>query len=283
MVDMGESITADLGNFLRRVRERTRPEAVGLAGGGRRRVPGLRREELAALAGLSPTYYTRLEQSRPAHASAAVLRSLANALRLPVDDEAYLLKIGTLHQVSGPIRSSDSVGHTTKILIDSLSTVAAVVVNHRCDIMAWNALYHRLFAVHRRYEDPELSVSRPNLIVMNFLDDRVRQIYRDRRSVYRSNVSYLRFVAADYRDDAALEKLVQNLRNSDLEFATLWEDSDQVGMCGRGELSINHPVVGPVDLMYEAADLHDGNVLKIYHVAPGTRSESALSKLYLAR
>lgn len=175
-------MNTNLGLYLRSVRERTRPEAVGLTAKGARRVPGLRREEVAALAGVSPTYYTRLEQSQAVNASSSVLRSIAHALALSSDDEAYLLKIGKpLEHPSIP--EPERLSPYTTMLVDSLSNAAVAVVNYRSDILAWNSLYHRLFASHLDRDAPGSVRSRPNVVRLNFLDEQVRQLYVDREAL----------------------------------------------------------------------------------------------------
>jgi transcriptional regulator with XRE-family HTH domain len=276
---MGDSVNTDLGRYLRSVRERTRPEAIGLPRHGQRRVPGLRREEVAALAGISPNYYTRLEQAQDARPSPSVLRAIARALELSAADEAYLFKVGTAaeRQQCG-LKSSGELSPYTTMLVNSLQNAAVAVVDYRCDILAWNPLYHRLFAPHLDPRAPTIPATRPNVIRMNFLDERVRRIYVDRALVATSNVAYLRFVAADHQRDRELAALVEELVSCSDEFARLWR-SHTVENCTSGRYVIEHASVGRLHLMHQAADLRDGNVIKFYHAEPSTPDEAALRLL----
>lgn len=274
-----EIVNTDLGSYLRQMRERVRPEQMGLRTSNSRRVPGLRREEVAALAGVSQTYYTRLEQSQTAHASPQVLLSIARALALSVDEQDYLLKIGT--PVQNPQRQTprdDQLSPSTRMLMSSLGNVAAAVLNYRCDILAWNSLYHRLFAPHLDFDLPQDADRRPNVIKMNFLDDNVQALYADWATESESNVTYLRFIAGDHRHDPRLAELIGELTIQNEEFAALW-CRQRVANCIEGTKLFDHPVVGELELMYQSADLQDGNILKFYHAEPDSPHEAALQLL----
>lgn len=277
----GRTDTA-LGSYLRHMRERTRPEQVGLTPSGRRRVPGLRREELAALAGLSPTYYTRLEQSQPSHASMSVLLSIARTLGLNDDEQAYLLKVGQApDQIAPQTNSTDSpVSAASKMLVDSHKNVAAAILNYRCDILAWNRVFRNLIAPHLRFDAPE-QADRPNMIELNFLDPSVRGLYEDwgKESLY--NVSYFRCIVGNHRNDTHLAATIDGLIASSPDFAALW-DGQNVENCTEGKKVLNHSNAGTVELMYQSADLRDGNIMKIYHALPGSDVEQALVALGLA-
>ncbi|MEU7019042.1 helix-turn-helix transcriptional regulator [Streptomyces sp. NPDC046203] len=276
---MESIVNTDLGGYLRRMRERVRPEQRGLRPGGSRRVPGLRREEVAALAGVSQTYYTRLEQARTAHASPQVLLAIARALELDPDERDYLLKIGT--PVSDPERPApceDQVSEATRMLLTSLGGVAAAVLNYRCDILAWNPLFHRLFAPHLDAEAPDHAGQRPNVIRLNFLDGEVRALYADWAAEAVSNVTYLRFISGNHRHDSRLAELIGELSIQSDEFAELW-CRQRVANCVEGTKVLRHPAVGDMELMYQSADLQDGNILKVYHAEPGSPHEAALRLL----
>ncbi|ANB07523.1 hypothetical protein SAM40697_3565 [Streptomyces ambofaciens] len=276
---MEHIVNTDLGSYLRQMRERVRPEQMGLRSSGSRRVPGLRREEVAALAGVSQTYYTRLEQSQTAHASPQVLLSIARALQLSPDEQDYLLKIGTpVQNPHAPAPCGDQVSPYTRMLVESLGNVAAAVLNYRCDILSWNSLYHRLFAPHIDFEAPERAEQRPNIIKMNFLDDEVRSLYADWAAESESNVTYLRFISADHRHDPQLAELIGELTIQSEEFAELW-CRQRVSNCIEGTKLFDHPVVGELELMYQSADLQDGNILKFYHADPDSPHEAALRLL----
>ncbi|MEU8461161.1 helix-turn-helix transcriptional regulator [Streptomyces sp. NPDC029003] len=276
---MEQIVNTDLGGYLRQMRERVRPEQRGLRTSNSRRVPGLRREEVAALAGVSQTYYTRLEQSQTAHASPQVLLSIARALDLSPDEQDYLLKIGT--PVQNPLRpepNDDQLSASTRMLMSSLGNVAAAVLNYRCDILAWNSLYHKLFAPHLEFDVPEDAGQRPNIIKMNFLDERVQALYADWAAESESNVTYLRFISGNHRHDPRLAELIGELTIHSEEFAALW-CRQRVANCIEGTKLFDHPVVGELELMYQSADLQDGNILKFYHAEPDSPHEAALQLL----
>ena len=272
-------MNANLGSYLRQMRQRVQPEQRGLPAGGARRVPGLRREEVAALAGVSQTYYTRLEQSNTAHASPQVLLSIARALELSDDEQDYLLKIGSPEQPGQPRPAQDGqLGPSARMLLASLDGVAAAVLNYRCDIIGWNPLFHSLFAPHLDFaltDDPEL---RPNVIKLNFLDENVRSLYADWRTESESNVAYLRFISGDHRHDRRLAELIGELIIHSSEFGALWPRQD-VANCVEGTKLFHHPVVGEIDLMYQSAQLPDGNILKFYHAEPDSPHEASLRLL----
>ncbi|MGW8914286.1 helix-turn-helix transcriptional regulator [Streptomyces sp. NPDC055752] len=276
---MEQIMNTDLGGYLRQMRERVRPEERGLRVSGSRRVPGLRREEVAALAGVSQTYYTRLEQSQTAHASPQVLLSIARALDLSADEQDYLLKIGT--SVQNPHQRApydDQLNPGTRMLMASLGNVAAAVLNYRCDILAWNPLYHRLFAPHLDFDVTEDAELRPNVIKMNFVDEDVRALYVDWAAESESNVTYLRFISGNHRHDPRLAALIGELTIQSADFAEIW-CRQRVANCIEGTKLFNHPVVGELELMYQSADLQDGNILKVYHAEPDSPHEAALQFL----
>ncbi|MFG2552965.1 helix-turn-helix transcriptional regulator [Streptomyces sp. NPDC048581] len=276
---MDPIVNTDLGSYLREMRQRVRPEQMGLRAGGARRVPGLRREEVAALAGVSQTYYTRLEQSQTAHASPQVLLAIARALDLGDDERDYLLKIGAPApepaRLAAPV---DQVSPYTRMLVGSLGNAAVAVLNYRCDILAWNSLYHRLFAPHLDLDAPGHAEDRPNIIKLNFLDAHVRALYADWATESQSNVTYLRYISADHRHDRQLAGLIGQLTMQSEEFAQLWV-RQSVANCTEGSKLFDHPVVGELELMYQTADLPDGNILKFYHAEPDSPHEAALRLL----
>ncbi|MFE9407572.1 helix-turn-helix transcriptional regulator [Streptomyces sp. NPDC006704] len=276
---MDEYVNTDLGSYLRQMRERIRPEEIGLVSRGSRRVPGLRREEVAALAGVSQTYYTRLEQAQTAHASPSILLSISRALELSPDEEEYLLKIGTpKSERPVPAPKLDQVSPYTRMLVASLGNVAVAVLNYRCDILSWNPMYHRLFAPHLDFSAPESEDFRPNIVKLNFLDENVRDLYVDWATESLANVTYLRFIAANHRHDPRLAELIGELTIQSAEFAKIW-GRQRVANCTEGTKVFDHPVVGELELMYQSAELQDGNILKFYHAEKGSPNENALNLL----
>ncbi|GAA1295788.1 helix-turn-helix transcriptional regulator [Saccharothrix xinjiangensis] len=237
------TVSGQLGEFLRARRSRLRPEDVGLAAlPGRRRVAGLRREELAHLAGVSVSYYTRLEQGQTANASGAVLDALAGALRLDEHERAHLRHLsGRRPRARRP--PVERVHPLTRDLLRSLAGVPALVAGRRSDVLAWNPLGHALLAGHVDPTAPDRPADRPNLVRMVFLDPHTRELYADRERKARGVVANLRLAAGRHPEDALLAALVGELSVKCPEFAALW-GNHRVGPCGGDTHRLRHPLVG---------------------------------------
>ncbi|WP_432048435.1 helix-turn-helix domain-containing protein [Streptomyces asiaticus] len=274
--------TAELGSFLRTRRAGLRPEDVGLvAYGTRRRVPGLRREELAQLAGVSAAYYTRLEQGQSTGASDGVLDALARALRLSPDERAHLGNLARPPRAGRrPARRAESARPATRRLLAAMDGVPAVVLGLRFDVLAWNPLGHALIAGHLPADAPERPADRPNTQRMLFLDSHTRELYPDWTGEARRAVSSLRLVAGAHPDDRRLAELVGELTVKSGEFAALWS-RHPVRRCAFGTKSFHHPLVGPLELDFEMTRLPDsgGQALLMYGAEPGSPSEAALRLL----
>ena len=189
---------------------------------GARRVPGLRREELAQLAGVSPTYYTRLEQGQSNNASESVVDSLARALELDDDERAHLYDLARptpAKRRRAP--RADSARASTVRLVNALTEIPAVVLGRRTEVLAWNALGHLLLAGHLDFHAPSRPSDRPNLTRMLFLDAHARDLYPAWDEEAARAVASLRLVAGRYRDDRELADLVGELALKSDEFAAL--------------------------------------------------------------
>ncbi|WP_413807073.1 helix-turn-helix domain-containing protein [Streptomyces sp. OE57] len=274
--------TAELGSFLRTRRAGLSPEDVGLvAYGTRRRVPGLRREELAQLAGVSVAYYTRLEQGQSTGASDGVLDALARALRLSPDERAHLGNLARPPRAGRrPACRAESARPATRRLLAAMDGVPAVVLGLRFDVLAWNPLGHALIAGHLPADAPEHPDDRPNTQRMLFLDPHTRELYPDWTGETRRAVSSLRVVAGAHPDDRRLAELVGELTMKSGEFAALWS-RHPVRRCAFGTKSFHHPLVGPLELDFEMTRLPDsgGQALLMYGAEPGSPSEAALRLL----
>ncbi|MGW0854380.1 helix-turn-helix domain-containing protein [Streptomyces sp. NPDC002690] len=271
-----------LGEFLRNRRARLQPEDVGLPNyGTRRRVPGLRREELALLAGVSITYYTHLEQGQSANASDSVLDALARALRLTPDEHAHLRDLARPPKAkrAAPHRP-EYVRATTRRLIDSMPRVPAVVLDGRNDVLAWNALGHALLAGHVDVTSPDTPANRPNLTRMLFLDPLTRELYTDWTKEARVALAAMRLVAGRNPQDAALAELIGSLMLQSPDFEGLWS-KHPVRDCTVGTKALHHPVVGPMTLDFENLHLADntGHRMLLYTAPEGSPSDAALSLL----
>ncbi|MET9293937.1 helix-turn-helix transcriptional regulator [Streptomyces sp. NPDC003077] len=273
---------AELGHFLRTRRARLQPEDVGLVSyGTRRRVPGLRREELAQLAGVSVAYYTRLEQGQSRNASDGVLDALARALRLSEDERAHLRALARPAPAKRrPAARAEHARPGTRQLVAALEGVPALALDRRFDVLAWNRLGHALFAGHLDFASPDRPEERPNTQRLLFLDPHTRELYPRREEETRRAVSSLRLAAGQYPDDPRLAELIGELSMKSEEFSGLWA-RHAVRACAYGVKVFHHPLVGRMELDFEVARTPDGSGhgLLMLSARPGSPSEAALRLL----
>ncbi|MHC9296972.1 helix-turn-helix transcriptional regulator [Mycobacterium sp. LTG2003] len=275
--------TGQLGEFLRARRSRLRPEDVGLPWfGERRRVTGLRREELAQLAGVSVSYYTRLEQGQSVNASEAILDSLADALKLDNHERRHLRELAA--QRPQPTRRPpvERVSPLTRDLLRSLDNVPTLVVGRRTDILAWNSLGHALFAGH---VDPTLvdrPANRPNLARLLFLDPHTRDLYVDWPRKARAVVGNLRLVAGRHPEDALLAGLIGELSMQSPEFVALWADH-RVKPCEADTYDLRHPLVGSLTVTQQNLRVARNPEQSLCVVTTAAGSASADTMQLLAR
>lgn len=271
----------ELGEFLRSRRDRISPSAAGVNSYGRRRVPGLRREELAQLAGVSVTYLTRLEQGQSQNASDAIIGALAGALRLDADERTHLYTLA--HPAPGrrpPVWTPEVAEAGAEQLLHAMGDVPALLLGVFNDILAWNRAGHLLLAGHLDFAAPSDVEDRPNQMRLLFLDEHTRDLYVDWADEAARAVASLRFVAARFADDRRLAGLVGELSMNSPEFARLWAGHD-VRLCTSGSKRLRHPEVGALELGYEVLHLPEGNGQRILtHTAvPGSRSSASLKLL----
>ncbi|MFJ9039266.1 helix-turn-helix domain-containing protein [Streptomyces sp. NPDC102406] len=269
---------AELSEFLRTRRARLKPEDVGIASMGRhRRVPGLRREELAQLAGVSVAYYTRLEQGNGRNVSAEVLDAIGRALRLSDAEQAHLTRLAKPRQQRSrnrvPRRQTVRTG--LRQLLDSMEGVPAYVAGARSEILAWNRMAAALFGDWGRLAPAERNWAR-----LTFLDPGYRDLFRDWDSKASDMVSYLRLYAGQHPDDPELSALVGELSVKSDEFRRLWATHD-VKEKGHGVKRMRHPLVGELTLSYETLHLPDDDeqYLCVYHAEPNSPASEALRLL----
>ncbi|WP_030022946.1 helix-turn-helix domain-containing protein [Streptomyces monomycini] len=278
--------TAELGNFLRTRRARLQPEDVGLISyGARRRVPGLRREELAQLAGVSVAYYTRLEQGQSHNASDGVLDALARALRLSPDERAHLRDLARPARARRrPAVRPDRARPGTLQLLAALGEVPAVALGRRFEVLAWNPAGHALVAGHLDFDSPGRPLDRPNAQRLLFLDPHTRELYPDRETETRRAVAALRMAAGQHPDDQQLAELIGELSMKSAEFSTLWS-RHAVNHCSFGVKSFHHPLVGAMELDFEMLHTPDasGQGLLMFTARAGSPSEAALRLLAAQR
>ncbi|MEU7555757.1 helix-turn-helix transcriptional regulator [Streptomyces sp. NPDC044571] len=274
---------AELGDFLRSRRARIRPEDSGLPFlGGRRRVPGLRREELAQLAGVSVDYYTRFEQGRAENVSDAVLGAVASALRLDATETAHLTRlVRTAGRGAQPTAGDGDDGGGAAVqevrpglrrLLESIPQTPAFVIGRRTDILAWNPLFAALIT-----DFGALAPEQRNKARLVFLDPGVRGRYVNWEAKARDLVAYLRLDRGRHPYDGRFTALIEELRARSPEFAGLWA-RQEVRLKSHGGYHLRHPVVGELTLAYESLNLPDDpdQSLITYTAEAGSPSEAAL-------
>jgi transcriptional regulator with XRE-family HTH domain len=260
----------ELADFLRRSRERLRPHEVGLSAGPRRRTPGLRREEVALLAGMSADYLMRLEQARSPQPSTQLLGALARALRLDDDERDHLYVLAGHRPPAGRL-AGNHVRPGLLFLLEQLTTVPAHVLSDLGDVLAQNSMAEALFgsvcSVRRHDCDQD-----HNIVWRWFNDPTLRAAYpTDEHDHYgRVHVADLRAAVARRGGDAAATALVNRLRASSTEFATLW-DLHEVAVRRRSRIRVQHPTIGLIELDYEAllTPTEDQRLL-VFTAPPGT-------------
>ncbi|GGS32734.1 helix-turn-helix transcriptional regulator [Streptomyces griseoviridis] len=270
-----------LGDFLHTRRSRLRPEDVGVPTyGERRRVPGLRREELALLAGVSTSYYTRLEQGQSPSASPEVLDAIAGALRLDESERRYLHDLARAgrRRTAGRRPAPERVPDATRQLLDVLGHVPAIVLGRRTDVLAWNRPGHALFAGHLDFAAPGRPAQRPAMARLVFLDGHVRDLYADWPGKARAMVGHLRVVAAQHPEDAAPHALLGELSAKSAEFASMWADH-RVRACADGTYEMRHPLVGPLTVTQQTLSSARGPSVVVATTEPDSPSATALALL----
>ncbi len=271
---------AELKEFLRTRRARLSVDDVEIGGTGRvRRVPGLRREEVAQLAGVSVDYYSRLEQGRHLNVSDEVLDAVARALRLDEVERSYLFQIArtnarrTRRRAPAPVQR---VRPGIRRVLETFDDVApAFVFGRRMDVLATNRLARALMT-----DFEALPPRDRNLLRYAFLDESTRELYVDWEDVARDNVAVLRLDAGRHPDDPLLVELVGELSVTSPEFRRWWADHN-VRERTHGTKRFHHPLVGDLTIDYEALAL-PGDVdqtLCIYTAEVGSTSETALRLL----
>ncbi|MGV9566546.1 helix-turn-helix domain-containing protein [Streptomyces sp. NPDC003480] len=268
---------AELSEFLRTRRARLKPEDVGLPAFGRhRRVPGLRREELAQLAGVSVAYYTRLEQGNGRNVSAEVLNAIARALRLTDAEHAHLTHLAKpkAHKKKASARSQH-VRASLRQLLDSFDSVPAYVMGRRAEVLAWNRMAAAVFG-----DWGELPQQERNWARMVFLRSQYQDLFVDWEQKAIDIVCQLRYEAGCHPDDPRLSALVGELSVKSEEFRRLWATHD-VKEKSHGLKHLRHPLVGDLALQFESFRVPDDGELALvtYHAEPGSVSSEALRLL----
>jgi transcriptional regulator with XRE-family HTH domain len=267
----------DIAEFLTSRRARVTPEQVGLPTYGPRRVQGLRREEVASLAGVSVEYYKRLERGNASGASEAVLEALASALQLDDAERAHLFDLARAANPIAPKRRRPAQQRVRPVVLRILDSIGApaIVRNSRVDYLAANPLGRALYApLFDSVEQPANSAR------FTFLDPAAQEFYVDWERTAKDLVAHLRSEAGRNPYDRGLSDLVGELSTRSDEFRTWWA-AHNVRYHRTGTKWLRHPVVGELELAYEVMDLSadDGLTVSVYSADPGSRSHEALDLL----
>ncbi|ACU69361.1 transcriptional regulator, XRE family [Catenulispora acidiphila DSM 44928] len=268
----------ELGRFLRARRAGVAPADLGLPlGTGTRRTPGLRREELAALAGVSIDYYIRLERGKETRPSPAVVDALGRALRLDPEELAYLRELAAQAARGGaPTRqrpaASRAVRPTLRRLLETVRPCPAYVLSRTNDVLAANP--GGLFLTPGMVDWPE---KKRNTIRYTFLHPQARTLWPDWDIKARACVAHLRAVAGTDPDDPELAAIVGELAVKSPEFSHMWERYD-VRRVGNGQKTFLHPIVGTMTLCHEVMEINHtgGGRIVVYSAEPGTPDHDAM-------
>jgi transcriptional regulator with XRE-family HTH domain len=268
----------ELGEFLRTRRARAVPAFT--TPGERRRVPGLRREELAALAGLSPAYYTRLEQGRAPNVSDQVLSAVCRALSLDAAERDHVWRLARPAPATGSAGSDEVVRAQLRMLVDAVSPTPALVLGRDRHLLAWNLTAHALHAPHLDPAVVDDPATRPWWPELLFCDERVIARFADWPSKARDTVADLRGELGRRPDDDRLAALTDGLRTRSGPFADLWAEYPVIP-CAHHDRVYDHPAVGRLELHDEFLELSDdpGQRLALFCAAPDSPSARAVEQL----
>ncbi|MFI8084858.1 helix-turn-helix domain-containing protein [Kitasatospora sp. NPDC086009] len=264
-----------LGGFLRARRGRVAPEDVGIAGGRHRRVRGLRREELAQLAGISVDYYVRLEQGRATQPSTEVLDALARALGLDAAERRHLATLAGARRGTAP---AARVSPQLRRLLDAVVHFPAFATTPHLDVVAWNALGAELMGGLGTPGGRDGNNAR-----YLFCDPGSRDVHPEWEDRAREAVGQLRVSAGSYPDDTELAALITELSARSADFRRIWATGEIV-VCGAGRKRLRHPVAGLLTLDYEtlhvpAAPGETGLVVHVFSAAENSPEAAALARL----
>ncbi|MFT4110694.1 helix-turn-helix transcriptional regulator [Propionicimonas sp.] len=269
-------IRQEVREFLGTRRARITPQQAGLPfAGANRRVSGLRREEVALLAGVSVDYYVRLERGSLAGASDAVLESVARALQLDDAERAHLFDLARIASTRGGRSATARPGVRTEVqwLLDAMTGSPAYVRDHRMDVLAGNAMGRAVFA-------PVFAMQRPSMIRFTFLEPAATEFFVEWERVAADSAATLRMLAAEFPYDQGISAVVGELSTRSRLFARLWAEHN-VRQHRAGTKRINHPVVGRLELRYESMALPAEPNLRLngYVAEPGSETADRLALL----
>ncbi len=264
-----------LAQFLRTRRERISPSQVGLPVGGRRRTPGLRREELAMVAGVGTTWYTWLEQGRDITVSAPVLESLACALQLDADEQTHLSILAREQLPATPFPAEDTVDPALQLILETMGVYPAYVICPRWDIIAWNRAACQVYA-----DFSMMSPQERNFLWFLFTDQRLRTRLVDWEGKAQHALAFFRTSTQLYIGEAWLTEIVTDLEQVSPEFREWWPRYDVQG-CNTCQARLNHPLVGLLSTQATSFQLagHPGLQMIVDTPVSGTDTQAKLTVL----
>ena len=260
-----------LGEYLRARRAQVTPDEAGVTTYGPRRVPGLRREEVAMLAGISVDYYIRLEQGREDSPSTQVLDALSHALQLDDDARVHLYQVAGMTPSAVRAPAPERVDQELRRLMDMWPDNPALVLGRAYDILAGNDLAYALFDGFKQG---------PNLMLKIFLDPDARSFYPDWEQVALYTVAGFRLLQGRSPEDARIQQVVDELTENSPEFVSMWQRHEARAK-RLSSKRFHHPEVGELTLQINAFDVRSspGQELIVYHAQPGSRDAEALALL----
>ena len=266
----------DLADFLRTRRTRLSPEQVGLVGGGRRRTPGLRREEVAQLANVGVSWYTLLEQGRDIHPSSEVLQCIADALHLTPDERQHLFLLADQQHPVDTLAADEQVSSALRRALDGLTPIPAYVIGRRWNYLAWNIAAEHVFMLSQALPPYDT-----NAVWRVFADPTAHQLRTAQWEQAAQRVlAEFRADSARYADEDWFQRLVADLQRVSPEFRAWWPRHDVRGR-GDAQKTIEHPLVGR--LMFEHTTLQVATMpelkVMIYTPLPGTDTLAKLQRL----
>jgi transcriptional regulator with XRE-family HTH domain len=273
--DPNDRRRAELADFLKRKRASIQPQDVGLPGGGRRRTPGLRREEVAQLAGVGSTWYTWLEQGRDVRASLDVFEAVSRALRLTPAERAHLILLGRGEEAPACKPPTERISPSIGRLVHSLGPNPAFVMGRRWDYLAWNRAACAMFG-----DFGKLPRATRNHLWQMFMDPTRRETLCDWEAGARLVVAKFRADSAHHLGDPSFEELISALKQASPEFCKAWK-RHEVAHQTHGRKEIHHPAVGK--MVFEHAVFHPADYpdqrLVLYSPVPGTDTAAKLRAL----
>lgn len=265
----------ELADFLRTRRARLRPSDAGLLNGTRRRTPGLRREEVALLANIGVTWYTRLEQGAPINVSPAVLASIADALQLTAHEREHLFLLAGHRTAEPTAAETEHVSEVMQRVLDALDPNPAIIRGRRYDVLAWNRAACAIFGDFSKKD-----VWHRNTVWRIFMDPQARACMPRSHEAVSKVVAQFRAVAAKYLNDPSFQELIDALLAGSADFRRLWSQHDVRGTTD-GLKHLYHPDLGELRLEYTTLtvpgypDMH----LVAYTTAKGSEEERKLREL----